>query len=57
MQMKKQVDLVIEARWLCPIVPKNTLLEFQSVVIQSGKIVDICAISSASELYQANEIE
>ena len=54
--MKKQVDLVIEARWLCPIVPKNTLLEYQSVVIQSGKIIDICAISSASELYQANEL-
>jgi 5-methylthioadenosine/S-adenosylhomocysteine deaminase len=54
--MKKQVDLVIEARWLCPIVPKNTLLEYQSVVIQSGKIVDICAITSASDLYQANEI-
>ncbi len=54
--MKKQVDLVIQARWLCPIVPRNTLLENQSVVIISGKIVDICAISSASELYQANEI-
>ncbi|MES1986699.1 MAG: TRZ/ATZ family hydrolase, partial [Pseudomonadota bacterium] len=54
--MKKQVDLVIEARWLCPIVPKNTLLEYQSVVIQSGKIIDICAISSASELYLANEV-
>ncbi len=54
--MKKQVDLVIQVRWLCPIVPKNTLLEYQSVVIQSGKIIDICAISSASELYQASEV-
>ncbi|MDI1308089.1 MAG: TRZ/ATZ family hydrolase [Methylotenera sp.] len=54
--MKKQVDLVIEARWLCPIIPKNTLLEYQSVVIQSGMIVDICAISSAAEIYQANEV-
>ncbi|MDI1299487.1 TRZ/ATZ family hydrolase [Methylotenera sp.] len=54
--MRKQVDLVIEARWLCPIVPKNTLLEYQSVVIQSGTIIDICATSSASELYQANEV-
>jgi 5-methylthioadenosine/S-adenosylhomocysteine deaminase len=32
------------------------LLEHQSVVIQSGKIIDICAISSASELYIASEI-
>ncbi|MDI1361308.1 TRZ/ATZ family hydrolase [Methylotenera sp.] len=54
--MKKQVELIIEARWLCPVVPENALLEYQSVVIQSGKIIDICPISSASELYQANEI-
>ena len=54
--MKIKVDLVIEARWLCPIVPKNRLLEYQSVVIQSEKIIDICSISSASELYQADEI-
>jgi len=54
--MKKQVDLVIEARWVCPIVPKNKLLENQAVVIQSGKIIDICSISSASELYHAVEL-
>jgi 5-methylthioadenosine/S-adenosylhomocysteine deaminase len=54
--MKIKVDLVIEARWLCPIVPKNTLLQYQSVVIQSEKIIDICSISAASELYQADEI-
>ena len=54
--MKKQVELIIEARWLCPIVPKNTLLEYQSVVIQSGKIIDVCDTSSALMLYQANEL-
>jgi 5-methylthioadenosine/S-adenosylhomocysteine deaminase len=56
MQMKKQVDLIIEARWVCPIIPKNSLLEYQSVVIQSGKIIDICAISTSSELYLASEV-
>ena len=54
--MKLTVSLIIEARWLCPIVPKNTLLEYHAVVIQSGKIIDICAITQASAQYEAKEI-
>ncbi|MDZ4140872.1 MAG: TRZ/ATZ family hydrolase [Methylotenera sp.] len=50
------VDLIIEVRWLCPIIPENTLFEHQSVVIQSGKIVDICATSIAGKKYQAGEL-
>ncbi len=53
--MKLTVSLIIEARWLCPIIPNNTLLEYQAVVIQSGKIIDICAITQASKLYEAKE--
>ncbi len=54
--MKTSVDLIITTRWLLPIIPNNTLLEQQAVVIQSGAIVDICAIAVAGEQYQANEI-
>ena len=54
--MKLNVDLIIEARWLCPIIPNNTLFEYQAVVIQSGKIIDICAITQASEQYEAKEV-
>jgi 5-methylthioadenosine/S-adenosylhomocysteine deaminase len=54
--MKTPADLIIEARWLCTIVPHNTLLEHQAVVIQADKIVDICAITKVYEKYQANEI-
>lgn len=53
--MRKQVDLVIEARWICPVIPTNTLLEQQSIVIQSGKIVDICSFDMANEHYLARE--
>ena len=53
--MKLSVSLIIEARWLCPIIPNNTLLEYQAVVIQSGKIIDICAITQASAQYEAKE--
>lgn len=50
-----EVDLIIEARWLCPVIPHNKLLEHQAVVIQSGKIIDICAMALASEQYHANQ--
>ncbi len=50
-----QVDLIIETRWLCPVVPVNTLLEHQAVVIQSGKIIDICPVANADKEYEANE--
>jgi len=53
--MKINVDLIIEARWLCPIVPSNTLLEHHAVVIQSGNIIDICPVAHASTKYQAIE--
>jgi 5-methylthioadenosine/S-adenosylhomocysteine deaminase len=53
--MKLTVSLIIEARWLCPIIPNNTLFEYKAVVIQSGKIIDICAITQASEQYEAKE--
>ncbi len=53
--MKKPVDLIIEARWLLPIVPENTLLEHQSVVIHAGVIVAICSIDDANIQYDAVE--
>jgi 5-methylthioadenosine/S-adenosylhomocysteine deaminase len=52
--MKLNVDLIIEARWLCPVVPSNTLLEHQAVVIQAGKIVDVCSKTQAVK-YKARE--
>jgi 5-methylthioadenosine/S-adenosylhomocysteine deaminase len=48
------VDLIICSRWLCPVVPANMLLENHAVVIQSGKIIDICPIAD-SKHYQAVE--
>lgn len=49
-----KADLIIEARWLCPVVPSNVLLTQQAVVIQSGKIIDVCSIEQASQ-YEAIE--
>ncbi len=55
MQMKKQADLILNAPCVLPVVPSNTLLENYSVVIQAGKIIDICATLVAKESYQATE--
>ena len=54
--MKKHVDLIINTRWLLPIVPNDTILEFHSVVIHSGKIVEICTIANANANYEAVEM-
>ena len=50
-----KADLIIEASWLLPIIPHDTLLQNQAVVIASGVIIDICPISSVCERYDATE--
>lgn len=54
--MKQSVDLILETRWLIPIIPKNSLLSYQAVVIQSGVIISVCSIEDAKQFYHANEI-
>lgn len=49
------VDLVIEARWVIPVVPRNRLLEHAAVVIHQGKIVEVAAIETISANYQASK--
>ncbi|HOY86998.1 MAG: TRZ/ATZ family hydrolase [Methylotenera sp.] len=49
-------DTIIEARWVCPVVPSNTVLENQSVIVQAGKITEICATEFARTKYVSNEV-
>lgn len=44
--MKDNVDLIITCRWLCPVIPKDTLLIDHAIVVKSGLIVDICPIAT-----------
>ena len=37
----KAVSMIINARWVVPIVPANTILENHSVVIEDERIIDI----------------
>ena len=50
-----QADTVIEARWLIPVVPKNTVLEHMSVVISGGRIADILPTAQARLRYQSDD--
>ena len=36
----KEVSLIINARWVVPVIPENTVYEYYSVVIDGSTIVD-----------------
>jgi len=42
---------IISARWVIPVVPRNTVLENHSVVIADGRIVEMLETSSALQKY------
>ena len=47
------VDTLIHARWIVPIVPRNTVLENHSLAIHQGKIIDLLPETEALQKYQA----
>ncbi len=50
-----QVDTIIEARWVIPIVPKNTTLEHHAVVVHAGRILDVLPTALARKQYEPAE--
>ena len=54
-QTKKQVDLIIEARWVLPIVPRNKMLERTAVVVSNGVIQDLLGIEASKLKYSATK--
>lgn len=49
------IDLLIKAKWILPIAPKNTVLENHSLAVNHGKIVDLLPSEDAQEKYYAEE--
>lgn len=49
-------DLIIEARWVVPVVPQSVVLENTSVVLRHGKIIDILPSNQASAYIAAQTI-
>lgn len=51
------VDLIINCRWLIPIIPENQIMERQAIVIKAGRILEILPIADASDKYSASQTE
>lgn len=52
----KTVDLQIDARWVAPVLPA-TILDHHSVVIDDGKILEICPTARARLQYQPKKLQ
>lgn len=51
MDVPKPIDLVIEARWVLPMVPAGVVLEEHSVMVDGGLIVGLMPHAQAAALY------
>ena len=49
----KQVETLIHARWVIPIEPENTSLDFHSIAIDEGRIVAVCPGEEAKQSFEA----
>ncbi|OAM53377.1 N-ethylammeline chlorohydrolase [Methylovorus sp. MM2] len=53
-----EIDLVIEARWVLPVIPHGQVLERVSVVVNDGAIIEVLPIEQARQKYSpAQRIE
>ena len=55
MPPKESVDLVIEARWVLPIAPVNTVLLDHAVAVADGKVVALGPVAEMSALFEPRE--
>jgi 5-methylthioadenosine/S-adenosylhomocysteine deaminase len=53
MSRPQQIDLVIEADWVVPVDPADSVLEHHAVAIDDGRILDVLPASKAAQQYQA----
>jgi 5-methylthioadenosine/S-adenosylhomocysteine deaminase len=51
----RTVDLIIEARWIIPVVPRDVLLEHSALAISQGRIVAILPMAEARQRFRALE--
>jgi 5-methylthioadenosine/S-adenosylhomocysteine deaminase len=41
------VDLILNCRWLIPIIPENQIMERHAIIIKAGRILEILPIEDA----------
>ncbi|HEX5055214.1 MAG TPA: TRZ/ATZ family hydrolase [Gammaproteobacteria bacterium] len=47
----QQIDALIKARWIIPVVPENTVLEHHAIAVRNGSIIDILPAEQAGARY------
>jgi 5-methylthioadenosine/S-adenosylhomocysteine deaminase len=52
-----KVDLVIQARWIIPVVPESVTYKNYALVINEGNIIDLLPAQNAKEKYQTKVLE
>lgn len=50
-----EVDLQLNAAWVIPVIPEQTVWENTSIVIQDGRILDILPIADVKQKYQPRQ--
>jgi 5-methylthioadenosine/S-adenosylhomocysteine deaminase len=55
MPPKESVDLVIEARWVLPIAPVNTVLSDHAVAVSAGRIVALGPVAEIDAAFEPRE--
>lgn len=51
------IDLILHCQWVLPIVPNNQILQFHSVAIDGGRILEVLPTSSAKQKYTSTETQ
>ena len=54
--MSEAVDLLINARWIVPVEPRDAVLADHAVAIRGGRIVDLLGQDEARTRYVADEV-
>lgn len=51
------IDTLIHARWVVPVVPRAAVLEHHAVAIADGRIVDVVPSAEATQRYRAADVQ
>lgn len=54
-RMAEKIDTLINARWVIPVEPDDTVLDHHSIAIRDGKIIALLPTSDITKTYQAKE--
>ena len=51
------IDTLIHARWVVPVVPRAAVLEHHAIAIANGRIVDVVPSAEAAQRYRAADVQ